>query len=319
VSRRGLCSCALLALTVVVNAATARAQPKVTLSVAGACPSADAVRTALVKEKIAVSQNPNAPWLLSVATHLNGARLIISQDGTETTITREVFSNDCDAIADTFALITATYVRARGSKPPAQRVPVKRVVPYDPASFDPDAVAGITPPRETPITQRPARSRWRLGLAAGFNSTFGPDARAGFGQLDVGFERADGWGARIAFTQDGTAEYPSWQVLRRTETAANVSLTRTMAGKRLWWRPAIGAGAAISTVDVASVGTATRLLPTLTGSLAAGVRMTDRVSLRAELGLRIFPIADTYTSATHGIVGKSPRGATSLSIGVQIR
>ena len=92
---------------------------------------------------------------------------------------------------------------------------------------------------------------------------------------------------------------------------------RRLQRSRLWLQPLVGIGLVVSTVE-ADDGAVRRLHPTAAASLVGGFALGAGVSLRAELGGQLYPIADTYVSLNQGVVGESPRATLGVGLGVQI-
>jgi hypothetical protein len=109
--------------------------------------------------------------------------------------------------------------------------------------------------------------------------------------------------------------------LERHQKSGRLEVTRHYARQRLWLGPALGAGLVVSEASAPTLSggaVVTRLHPTITGSLAGGLGLARGLSLRAEVGAQVYPVADTYVSTTRGEVGQSPRATLALGLGLQL-
>ena len=310
---------AMSAAVLLIDAGAAVANPpapSTNLEVEGSCPSRDQVETALVGEEIAIVAG-DAEWQVRISSSLDGTAVLeISHlRRSDHSLRRLVTSADCAAIADTFALITESHLRAV----PPQAAPT----PAASASPTPAAAPGMlpAPPTSSSSPARALRRELSVGLSAGLDSGLAPEMSMGFAQLDLGTTLRRRYRARLTIAADRAITYSSAAgSIVRQQTSLRVEVGRRLQRSRLWLQPMLGAGLVVSNVEV-DLGDdrgVRRLHPTATGSLLAGVALGSGVSLRAELGGQLYPIADTYVSVNRGAVGESPRATIGIALGLQV-
>jgi hypothetical protein len=302
----------------------ANADPHVRLTVRSTCPSPQQVETAFAAENLTTRTGPRTGWHVRVSDEADGAALQVTRaDGTARQ-ERRIRSTDCVAMAEAFALIAASHLRAhatsRGPAPVASKPRTAmrdRTAPESP----PTVYGGGGPGASPPGLRRAARTlTWAIGYQLGYESTLAPNTTGLSHHTHVAVTRPDRWGAIAAFRRTGARDLHMElaPAIERSETSGALLLTRMFSRDQVWLTPAAGAGFALS--QVADVGDATvrRLHPTVNGSVVAGLRITRWASLRGELSGQLFPIADTYSTTDDGVVGESPRATVSLGLGIQL-
>lgn len=208
---------------------------------------------------------------------------------------------------------------AASPDPPARRVAVRggasRAVDR-PA--DPPAVSAIS---TAPDARGPGPGL-DVALAAGATMS-DPAGTSAFGLLDVGWR----FGRRASLRLQASSATPTVQEgggarVQLQHTALMAGLGYQLGG-RVWFRPALLAGAAAWWVDPLDLEDASRLRvqPVAAGIAAAGVRIGRSISLRAEVGLTTYLRTDRFllmpAGEVAGEVGRSPRTALAIGAGIE--
>lgn len=303
-----------------LTAPAARAgEPGIRLQQRGHCPRPALLRRELGARFALSARASAATWSLRVERSAAGPlRLELrAPDGT-LSLTRELRSEDCDALAPAVAIIAEVHFvqlslppardPRRAARPAASR-PARPPTPPPPPARRPAA-----PPRERQLS---------LALGGALDLAVSPLLARAAGQLDVAFRA---WRAPVALRLAVLVDQPATQrgaldrvdlrqILTRLDAALRVD------GARLWAQGALGVGVALSharALDLPGEPTALRAGPLVAACVGGGVRMGAGLSLRAEITAHLYPIADRYTVSPFGEIGRSPRASLLFGLALQL-
>lgn len=307
---------ALLVLLVWLVAVPALADEpaRVRVETEGECPSSASLATALATLDIASDGVGDAAWVVRAIHPARGATRfeLYEPGGSEPVERRSVASPDCDALAQTFALIVHTHFTELGLQVAA---PTSPPVAAEPPALAPTP-APVAPAPAPPLAEPPTRMRWELGLgfAAGLSLT--PLLPSLLPQIDGSWlpESHGPFVLRVAFA----ASLPT--------TQSEVALTRWTL------RPALGAGARISfagtyleilggvLLDLAAITALDvplfwRAQPALELVVALGVVLDPAVAFRFDLSAQLYVLYDRYlVDPEETLVATSPRASALLRV-----
>jgi hypothetical protein len=252
-------------------------------------------------------------WTIAIEETGGGARMTVRDRDRKVALDRRVVSADCRAMAGAFAVVLHGFFRQLAGDVPAG--------PGGPAPPARDHEARDQAPRE--LAAEPAGPREAgidLGMAAGATLSDETGASAS-GSLDGGWRLAPRLTARTRLS--GAAPVVQERDGERVElqgAALAVGVGYRLDGGRLWFRPALLAGVSawrVDPIDLEDAPTRVRFHPIATVVTAAGLRLGDAVSLRAEVSEILFLRTDRYLVVPDGEVARSPRTALSVGVGLE--
>ena len=128
---------AAVVAVIAMAAATGHAQPRVKLEVSGNCPSFDQVRDAIAEWVHVVDRNTDAEWTIAVVVGRRSSRLEIRTK--QASVVRGIASDDCEAMAEAFAVMVHGHLVELQLLPEPATVPedTRHVPTRTPASPDP--------------------------------------------------------------------------------------------------------------------------------------------------------------------------------------
>lgn len=311
-------------MSLVAAASTARGDDNVRLYVDGECPGTAGVSAALDAEAIATT-DAAAPWTIKVESADGAARLTVLHETAGRVAERATASDDCDAVAEVFALIVKGLLVVPQPAPPSPEPPPAE----DEGHVRDSASAGVgdfrgpgavEPSVRTSVEPVPdSRRRWSFGAAGGLDLGF-DDTRARFIELEATFAVRKSAGVRVVLDLGEHVSQPGFATIDRRQSALRAELETGARRGPLWLTVGAGGGLSVSTVGVPSDDghpVVTRLHPVMSSTLMLGANATRSISVRAHLGLSIFPVTDRYVTATMGEIARSPRATLSFGVGLR--
>jgi hypothetical protein len=291
------------------------AQHGVRLDVQGSCPRADELRRALEARRGLV-EDPAAPLVVQVRRGADASQVRLHRPDGARLLERAIRSDDCQALAEAFAVIIEAELGGLGPSRGARPDQAALLQSVDPPA--PAAAVGLSAPPTAP------RLRWSVGLGGGFAVVPDPGLAAGFGELDVSL-RARSWG-RLALRAAAVLQSPATQVAPTESVEWLQASFRLEAGfrleaRRLWVEPRGGVVLALDRVTATSLPdqpSQLRLHPGVAAGIALGLPLRSGLSLRAESTFCLFPLTDSYQVDPVGEVGRSPRLTFALGMGAQL-
>lgn len=274
---------------------------EVQLVLQGQCPDQTAMSSALKAAGLA----SDVEATLEIHSSEGQASLSVEVSGQEI-VAREVVSNDCSAVAEAFALITADAL-SNVPKAPAESAVVVEVAASDEA-------VELSTQATSPIEAKPTGSPLAFGIIAGFGTASNSTALPSFAQVDLSLRYGPGK-LRAAVWGDSTESFA--EDLSSRQLGARLEFGKEF-GSQYWLRPTAGAGFVVSQVSssLPERKDLTRLHPIVVSTISAGIRLNSVLSFRADLRGLWFPVADRYISQAKS-VGESPRSILSLGLGLE--
>jgi hypothetical protein len=310
--------CAVIAFWLAIGSG-ARAQPRVHFDVHGDCPSGQDVASAFGAQVLSAASEQGV-WRVEVRGSAEGAALTLHAPEGAVVSTRTIESNDCNALAQAFALIVlAHFVELR-----LIDAPVAEPVPEpEPTRAAPVAAAEPAGTAQQLATAPDRALGLGVALGAGLGLGVAPSSAAPALDLSLGLGPRDaGWRARLAAQLTATVRHESttdriehWRTGARLELGGRLRLTPAV-----WGEAAAGGGvtlARVTALDLPEQPATTRLWPALSASLALGVELGPAWSLRWATAAQLYPRTDRYRVEPEGVVAKSPKADVMTTLGLQ--
>ncbi len=310
-----LLSC-VIAIGAMVSPAPAHAQSD-NINVFGSCPSKQLISAALLRERT----SRRAGYRVLVTTTSTGARLRVTGPNLPMGgVVRSIKSDDCAAIADAFALIIASHVRAAALPPPTANrasslrpAPAKRRVRSS-VSAQPEVHSRVA----SGLRRHSPQLTIAMGLSAGVDTALSPTGNVSYVELDVMALRTK-YGLRVTAGAEGTMrqDLNDSMTLFRSQRSGSIQAVRFASRGAVWYGATAGLGLVESFVTT-SAGTLKRLHPTVISALLVSGRVTSGLSIRAELSGHLYPVADTYIGEFGQFLGNAPQATLRFGAGMVI-
>lgn len=315
----------LLAVAALLWPATAPADTPIAvrLQVSGACPSVKQLRTRLAPV-VKIERRHGSGWTLKVDSRGSGPVLLrlLAPDG-RPSLERMVPSRDCAAVAEALAIILdAHFLRLRAvdhkkRDRAAATQPVKQ--PPPPAEASPATI-----PASQPAPPQPAGGRMVISaaLSAGARVTWEPSEVSAFFRLQLlgrwsALPLVVGLGAGLATPMEvGDAA----ERVRLQQGTSRLELGLYLPWRRWWMVPAAGVGLVwtlATSLDLEGQPSETAVGPLVSAALAAGYRITGRVSLWAGVTAEFYPTVYRFNVHPAGEAARSPWGGVRFCLGVR--
>jgi len=307
---RGL---AVLFVLSVAMPARADEPARVRVEAEGECPTRVDLEAALASLDIGTNGEGDTAWVVRAVHPPHGATRfeLVPPGASEPVERRAIASPDCEALAQTFALIVHTHFTELGLEvaPPLPPPPVDEVFPEDERA-EPEPTLPVEP-------SPPVPTRWEIGIGVLGGISVDPLLPSLLAQLDASYlpEATGPFVLRVLFagslptTQSGIDSVTRWAL--RPGIEAGVRL-----GNREWWFQALGG----IVVDIAAI-TATdvplfwRASPAIDLAAGFGILLGDVFWLRIEASEQIWLTYDRYLVDPDGtIVARSPVSSTVLGL-----
>jgi hypothetical protein len=305
--------CALVVLSFAMPA-RADEPARVRVETEGECPTTAALETALASLDIGTDGAGDDAWVVRAIHPAHGAtRLeLVPPLATAPVESRAIASPDCEALAQTFALIVHTHFTELGVEvaPPAPVVveAVEVAPPEVEASvFEAPAVA---PPAPIPM-------RWELGLGVLGGVSVEPLLPSLVGQIDASWlpEASGPFVLRVLFA----ASTPTSQSTRLDEVSRWTLRPGLEAGARFGgteaWIEFLG-GVLVDVAAISAVGVPAfwRAQPGIDLAIGFAIHAGGVVWVRVEASDQIWLTYDRYLVDPDGLIAQSPRNSTVLGL-----
>jgi hypothetical protein len=308
------------------HAARADLPPSIQLEIGGSCPAEAQVRRS-IGDLLPSTSTADSGWRLEVAPAGGGDLVAVRclKPGGSLAFSRLLRDDDCAALADAIAIITAAYFTSLPRRPPSAPYPAS--APTTRARVAAAPVRGVTHPTLVRRQHRKpdAKNSVRLsaGISGGIDVSPSPGSAVAAGQADVSLAP---FRAPVVLRLVGSAGDVSEQTHGGERIELRGGAVRLDAGLRLarrrWWlQPMVGAGVSIlgvATPDLPEAPSVTRVHGVVAMALAGGVRLLRDLSLRLELASVVYTSSDAYIVEPGGEVGESPWISLSALMGLEV-
>jgi hypothetical protein len=301
----------LVSLVLAPTAARADEPARVRVETEGECPATVALEAALGSLGIGTDGVGDAAWIVRAIHPTHGAtRFELWPPGASAAVERRaIASPDCDALAQTFALIVHTHFTELGLEvaPPAIDTP-----PIESETPAPDQVVA-------PIVIAPrAPMRWEIALGVGGGVSVEPLLPSLVTSIDVSWlpESRGPFVLRLGLA----ASLPTTQITG-TYTVSRYTLRPALeAGARfgthdVWFQALAGVLVDIAAISATEIPLFWRAQPGLDLALGLGIRIGRLVLVRIEASGQAWLTYDRYL-ADPDLVAQSPRFSAVLSASV---
>lgn len=302
-----------IALLLLVVAAPARADEpaRVRVETEGECPTAEALESALASLEIGTDGSGDDAWVVRAVHPARGAtRFELRAPGNVTPVeTRAIASPDCDALAQTFALIVHTHFMELGLVvAPPEPVPE----PSDPVPEPSISSQVPEPPTEVP---EPVPTRWEVGLGVLGGLSVEPLLPSLLAQIDTSYlpEAHGPFVLRVLFaaafptTQTGALAVTRWALRPGLEAGVRF-------GDAAFFFQALGGVVVdLSAITAPGIPLFWRTSPGLSLSAGIGIHLERIVWVRLEVSEQVWLTYDRYF-ADPDLVAQSPRSSTVLAL-----